>query len=112
MYTVDICCVCAAPIRFLLLRFGGRISNVTPGGIERGDLPIFEARCGEKVKVLREEKERHREAIARRELPSGWVAYVLNAHSRQRHRVLGSIVVMLMCCGFSNLRERGALPEP
>lgn len=55
--TVEFCSICVAPFRFLLLRIGGRTSNVTPGGIESGDLPIFEARLGDDVKVLREEKE-------------------------------------------------------
>jgi len=57
MCTVDVCCVCPLPFRFLLLRAGGMISNVTPGGIERGALPIFEARFGDEVKVLRGGKE-------------------------------------------------------
>jgi len=57
MCTVEVCCVWVAPFRFLLLRSGGRTSNVTPEGMERGALPIFEGRLGDEVKVLREESE-------------------------------------------------------
>jgi len=52
MRTVGNDCVCRAVLLFLLPITGGMISNVTPGGMERGALPIFEFEAGDAEKFL------------------------------------------------------------
>jgi hypothetical protein len=78
----------------LLLNLGGGItSNVTPDGIDKGAPPIFELVLGDVLNCL---------GMARGCRPGRLDGFsnALSEHCRQRHRVLGNMVVQLMIAGL------------
>lgn len=93
MCTVTIAFCWSTASRFRLPITGGRTSNDTPGGIERGAFPIFEDFCGE-VEKLRLWTKEEGEAIGNCAGVLAFAEYDFNVYSRQRHRARGNIVVV------------------